>query len=443
MKLSVIGTGYVGLVAGTCFAESGNDVICVDIQQEVVEKLSRGEVHIFEPGLSELVRRNIDGARLSFTTDLQSAVARSDIVFIAVGTPSSEGGSTDLSQVLEVAAQIGDAIDGFTIVVNKSTVPVGTVEKVAKVLAERTSEPFAVASNPEFLKEGAAIDDFMKPDRVVLGTDDPAVARTLRELYAPFTRTGAPALVMDARSAEVTKYASNAMLASRISFMNEMARLCEFLGADINQVRQAVGLDRRIGPTFLFSGAGYGGSCFPKDIRALQRTADEIGCPIDLIPAIERVNERQKGLLVDKLIDFRRRTQGSKSLDGCRVAVWGLSFKPQTDDIREAPSLVIIERLLQLGAQVCAYDPEAMERTREQFGDRVEFAANNYSALENADAMLLVTEWNLFRNPDFERMKELMKRPVIFDGRNQYDPGEMAERGFHYFCIGRPCVSVS
>lgn len=439
MKLAVIGTGYVGLVAGTCFAETGNDVICVDIDRNKIEGLRKGKIPIYEPGLAELLRRNVEQERLGFTDDLARAVQKSSLVFIAVGTPSGEDGSSDLRYVLKAAEQIGDAMNERKIVVTKSTVPVGTAEQVRQVLAARTHHPFEVVSNPEFLKEGSAIDDFMKPDRVVIGADNREAAETLRELYQPFTRTGAPILVMDPRSAEMTKYAANAMLASRISFMNEIARLCETVQADVHQVRQGIGMDRRLGPTFLFPGLGYGGSCFPKDIRALIHLGRQLQLPIPLLEAIEEVNNRQKHLLVEKVLQhFQVDRNDPQGLSGKLFAVWGLSFKPQTDDMREAPSIVTIDRLLQSGAKICAYDPEAAREARKIFQDRIAYAGDNYAALRGADALLLLTEWNVFRNPDFGRMKRLLKEPVIFDGRNQYSPSEMKTLGFRYFGIGRP-----
>ena len=440
MKLAVIGTGYVGLVAGTCFAETGNDVICVDVDQAKIDRLKQGVVPIYEPGLEEMLTRNSREGRLLFTTDLADAVRRSLIVFIAVGTPAGEDGSSDLSYVLKAAEQIGRAMDGYRIVVTKSTVPVGTSDKVREVLSRETRFEFNVVSNPEFLKEGAAIDDFMKPDRVIVGHDDVRVAELMKELYGPFTRTGAPILLMDNRSAEMSKYAANCMLAARISFMNEMANLCEVVGADVHAVRQGIGLDRRIGPTFLFPGIGYGGSCFPKDVKALIHTGEEHDYSVDLIKTVEQINERQKGVLVDKILGHFCPGQPIEAgmLEGRTFAVWGLSFKPKTDDMREAPSIVILNRLLELGASIRAYDPVAMEQARKMFGERIHFARTNYEALEEADGLLLLTEWNAFRNPDFPRILRLLKTPVIFDGRNQYSPEELRELGFTYFCIGRP-----
>lgn len=442
MKIAVIGSGYVGLVAGTCFAETGNDVICVDVDPEKISRLSQGDVPIYEPGLEEMLKRNLSEGRLSFTTDLPSTVECSLLIFIAVGTPAGEDGTSDLRYVLQAAEQIADAMDGYKIIVNKSTVPVGTADRVREVISKRTNHEFNVVSNPEFLKEGAAIDDFMKPDRVVIGHDDVRVAEIMKELYSPFTRTGAPILVMDNRSAEMTKYAANCMLATRISFMNEIANLCEVVGSDVHQVRQGIGLDRRIGPTFLFAGIGYGGSCFPKDIKALIGLGEQHSFPLELIKAVEKVNETQKGVLVRKVISYfvpEADPESTESLlEGKTFAVWGLSFKPRTDDMREAPSIVILSRLLQLGADIRAYDPVAMKEARKIFGDKIAYVESNYEALKDADAMLLLTEWNAFRNPDFSRMVQLMRGPVIFDGRNQYNPQEMRDLGFDYFSIGRP-----
>ncbi len=444
MRISVVGTGYVGLVTGACFSEMGNDVVCVDVDEAKVESLRQGRVPIYEPGLQEMVQRNLEQGRLAFSSDTRSAAAGAELVFVAVGTPADEDGSTDLRHVFQAAREIAEGMDGYRIIVNKSTVPVGTADRVREAVAAVTRHPFDVVSNPEFLKEGAAIEDFMRPDRVVVGTSSPEAAEKMRELYAPFTRTGAPILVMDARSAEMTKYVSNALLASRISFMNEMANFCELLGADIHWVRQGVGLDRRIGPAFLFPGVGYGGSCFPKDIRSLLHTAARLGHRLSVLSAVEEVNQRQKEILVRKLVDYyssrpeSRPEPGRSPLEGRKFAVWGLSFKPQTDDMREAPSLAVIGRLLELGAGVQAYDPKALGEARKVFGERVRYCRNSYEALEDADALLLVTEWNEFRHPDFGRMKSLMKRPVIFDGRNQYDPKEMRNLGFLYFAIGRP-----
>jgi UDPglucose 6-dehydrogenase len=432
MKICVIGTGYVGLVAGTCFAECGNDVIGVDIDERKLDLLREGKSPIYEPGLEELLRRNQKEGRLSFTKDLDAAVRRSLVCFIAVGTPEKSDGRADLRYVLEVATSIGRAMDGYRIIVNKSTVPVGTADRVRQALAGVTSHPFDVVSNPEFLKEGAAIEDFMKPDRVVIGCDSERAIDLMHELYAPFVRTENRVLVMDNRSAEMTKYAANALLAARISFMNEVANLCERVGADVNLVRRGVGNDRRIGQHFLFPGIGYGGSCFPKDVQAMIRTAEEYGLDSALLRAVDAVNDRQKHVLVHKV-----KARFGQSLKGKTFAIWGLSFKPRTDDMREAPSLTIIEGLLAAGAKVQAHDPEALSEARRLFGDRITYCATNYEALESADALLILTEWNEFRRPDFVRMKQLLREPVIFDGRNLYEPEDMRELGFVYSSIGR------
>ncbi len=437
MKIGIIGTGYVGLVTGTCFAESGNDVICVDIDAAKVERLNRGEVPIYEPGLDELVRRNKAEERLHFTTRLEDAIETSLMLFIAVGTPPGEDGSADLTYVLNVAKDIGRFMKTFKIVVDKSTVPVGTGDLVRKVISEELAKrgenvPFDVVSNPEFLKEGNAIDDFMKPDRVVVGCDDPRTAELMKELYAPFVRTEKPILTMDVRSAEMTKYAANAMLATRISFMNDIANLCERVGANIDNVRRGIGSDSRIGYSFIFPGAGYGGSCFPKDVQALVRTGAANSHRLEILEAVEAVNQRQKEVLFKKLHDVM-----AGQLEGKTIAVWGLAFKPNTDDMREAPSIVLISSLLRAGAIVRAYDPEAMDETRKVFGDTITYVKKSYDALEGADALVLVTEWNEFRRPDFDRIRALLKKPVIIDGRNLYDPARMKMLGFDYRSIGR------
>ncbi|MFW6201042.1 MAG: UDP-glucose dehydrogenase family protein [Gemmatimonadota bacterium] len=439
MKVSVIGTGYVGLVVGACLAESGNDVICADIDEAKVSRLRAGGIPIYEPGLEPLVERNLEEGRLSFTTDVGAAVRASDIVFIAVGTPPGEDGSADLKHVLAVAETIGRNMNGEKIVITKSTVPVGTAHKVRAVIEEHAAEHRVhVCSNPEFLKEGAAVDDFMKPDRVVIGVESEHAERVLTELYAPFVRTGNPILFMDIASAEITKYAANAMLATRISFMNMIARLCAEVGADVDRVRTGIGTDERIGPAFLFAGCGYGGSCFPKDVKALIRTMREQGVDTGILEAVEAVNEGQKRLLLDA-VDGRF----DGDLEGRTVAVWGLSFKPGTDDMREAPSLVVVEGLLERGARVRAHDPEAVGTAREHhFGDRVEYVELNYDALEGAEALVILTEWQPYRRPDFERMKTLMARPIVFDGRNLFEPGRMEALGFEYACIGRGGAAV-
>ncbi len=432
MKIAVIGTGYVGLVAGACFAENGNDVICVDKDPAKVRTLQRGRIPIYEPGLEELVRRNRAEKRLTFTTNLPRGVRASQIVFIAVGTPTGEDGSADLRHVMDVAREIARVINGYNVIVDKSTVPVGTAEKVRELMRKETSHPFSVVSNPEFLKQGAAIDDFMKPDRVVIGAEDPRSAEIMRELYAPFTRTGAPIMMMDCASAELCKYAANAMLATRISFMNEVANVCEVVGADVDCVRRAVASDRRIGPSFLFPGVGYGGSCFPKDVKAMLNFAANKSYDFQILKAVECVNERQKVRLLAKM------KKHFGTLKGKRIAVWGLAFKPKTDDMREAPAVPLIEALLESGATVTAYDPEAIRVARGIFGSAVQFADNGYAALSGADALAIITEWNEFREPDYGRIRKLMRSPVIFDGRNIYNPEQIRGFGFTYYSIGRP-----
>src|SRR3989337_1223424 len=447
MKISVIGTGYVGLVTGTCLAESGNDVICMDIDERKIGMLNSGAVPLYEPGLEELIKRNISSGRLLFTTDIVSAVRNSDFIFIAVGTPPGENGSADLKYVLGAARKIGASLNGYKVIINKSTVPVGTGNKVRAAVAGRTKHKFDVVSNPEFLKEGAAVEDFMKPDRIVVGADNPRAAALMQDLYAPFVRTGKPILIMDIRSAEMTKYASNAMLATKISFINEVANLCELVGADINNVRKGIGHDRRIGFEFLFPGVGYGGSCFPKDVQAIIRTAGEYGYDMKILKSVEEVNYRQKGVLVDKILKYfgargkpvphieygagsasskqgGHRAKG-KPLEGNIIGIWGLSFKPKTDDMREASSITIINKLLDAGARIKAHDPEAMAEAEKVFGKRIEYVKDNYEVVNGVDALVVITEWNEFRRPNFEKVKSLMKTPVIFDGRNIYDPDEM------------------
>jgi UDPglucose 6-dehydrogenase len=432
MKIAVVGTGYVGLVAGACFAENGNEVVCVDKDPAKIRLLQRGKIPIYEPGLEELVRRNRAERRLTFTTQLARGVRQSQIVFIAVGTPTGEDGSADLKHVLDVARETARAMNGYKVIVNKSTVPVGTAAQVREVIRRETTHPFSVVSNPEFLKQGAAIDDFMKPDRVVIGAEDPRAADMMKELYAPFTRTGAPVMLMDCASAELCKYAANAMLATRISFMNEVANVCEAVGADVDQVRRAVAADRRIGPSFLFPGVGYGGSCFPKDVKAMLRFAAARDYHFEILDAVEAVNARQKLRLLKKL------EQHFGALKGRRIAIWGLSFKPRTDDMRDAPAVPLINGLLEAGAAVHAYDPEAMKVAKTIFGSKITYADNSYAALTGADALVIVTEWNEFREPDFGRMRKLMRSPVIFDGRNLYNPEQIRAQGFTYSSIGRP-----
>ncbi len=427
----VVGTGYVGLVAGACFAETGVTVICADIDQKKIDGLKQNILPIYEPGLDSLVARNQSEGRLSFTTDVPSAIAAADVIFIAVGTPPDEDGSADLQYVLGVAEQIGRYMTGETVVVTKSTVPVGTAEKVRASVAKHAAHPFHVVSNPEFLKEGAAIDDFLKPDRVVLGVDSEFAREAMTELYAPFVRTGKPVIFMDIPSAEMTKYAANSMLATRISFMNEIAALCEQVGANVDLVRKGIGSDARIGPSFLFPGPGYGGSCFPKDVKALLRTAEDRGVPLRVLAAVEDANDAQKHVLARKLAAVL------PTLQGARIAIWGLAFKAQTDDMRESAALVLIDELIAAGATVVAHDPEAMHEAKRRLGDRISYAETNYAALDGAVALVVVTDWNAYRTPDFARVKAALKRPVIVDGRNLYDPTKLRALGFTYASIGR------
>jgi UDPglucose 6-dehydrogenase len=444
MNIAVIGTGYVGLVAGACLAETGNSVTCVDVDAAKVERLRRGEIPIFEPGLDEIVARNQAHERLAFTTDIASAVAAAEVVFIAVGTPPDEDGSADLRHVLAVAETIGAHLTREAVVVTKSTVPVGTASLVKEAVARKARHAFHVVSNPEFLKEGAAVEDFLRPDRVVLGVESEHARSVMGELYAPFVRTGRPVLFMDIASAEMTKYAANGMLATRITFMNEIAALCEATGADVDEVRRGLGSDTRIGPSFLFPGPGYGGSCFPKDVKALVRTACTAGVPLEVLDAVDRANERQKRRLGNKvravLAPF---FDGEPPLAGAHVAVWGLAFKAGTDDMREAPALVLIEDLLAAGATVAAHDPAAMDEGRRHFAaaesaGRVRFAESGYDALSGADALAIVTDWNEYRHPDFQRVRTTLKRPIVIDGRNLYDPRKMSNVGITYHSIGRP-----
>ena len=431
MRIAVVGTGYVGLVAGACFAESGNDVVCVDNNQTKVRLLRRGKIPIYEPGLEELVRRNRAEKRLTFTTTLAKAVRDSSVIFIAVGTPQGEDGSADLKHVLEVARQIARAMNGYKVIVDKSTVPVGTSERVREVVRRETTHPFSVVSNPEFLKQGAAIDDFLKPDRVVIGAEDPRAQELMLELYEPFTRTGAPIMMMDCASAELAKYAANAMLATRISFMNEVANVCELVGADVDHVRRAIGADKRIGNSFLFPGVGYGGSCFPKDVQAMKRFAADKDYEFRILDAVEEVNTFQK----TKLAAQMKKHFGS--LKGKTIGLWGLAFKPRTDDMREAPAIPLVEALLSAGASVQAFDPEAMRIAKGIFGSKITYASNAYDAVKGADALAIVTEWNEFRRPDFARIRSLMRSPVVFDGRNLFAPPQMKQNGFTYYSIGR------
>lgn len=432
MRVTMVGVGYVGLVVGTCLGESGHEVVCVDNDQGKIDLLKRGQIPIYEPGLKEFMERNIREGRLRFSTDLKKGVEDSSLVFIAVGTPLDTRGRVDLAAVQEVVQAIGKAINEYKVVVIKSTVPVGTARQVQAALSELTRHDFSVVSNPEFLKEGNAIQDFMKPDRVIVGTDDPQAAEILKEIYSPFVRTGNPILVMDPESAEMVKYAANAMLATRISFMNEMASLCEKLGADVENIRKGIGADKRIGYSFIFPGSGYGGSCLPKDIKALIGLAEDRGVNIDILRSVDRVNERQKIILFDKIFEHF-----DGSLTGRKIAVWGLSFKPGTDDIREAPAVSLVEKLIEYGAHVQAHDPVANKVAEKVLPPGVEYFEDCYQTLEGAEGLALVTEWSEFRYPDFERVKDRMKTPVIFDGRNIYNPRKLRARGFTYYGIGR------
>ena len=432
MKICVIGTGYVGLVAGTCLADMGNEVICVDNDLEKLTKLKNGIVPIYEPGLEELIKANVAEGRLSFSSDLDSAVKQSLVCFIAVGTPQSEDGAADLQYVMAVAESIGKALNGYKVIVDKSTVPVGTAEKVTNVIKKHYDGEFDVVSNPEFLKQGAAVDDFLKPDRVVIGSNSPKATAIMQEVYAPFFRTASRFVIMDVKSAEMTKYAANSFLAMKISYANEIANICEAVGADAEMVRIGMCSDKRIGPQFLFPGLGYGGSCFPKDVKALLKTAKDFNCGCKLIDATEEVNKEQRVIFITKIL----RRFGS-NLSNKTFGVWGLTFKPKTNDMRMAPSITIINALLEFGAKVQAYDPKGFELAKNIFGDRITYANSSYEALDGADCMLLLTEWNEFRRPDFDKIKSLMKAPVIFDGRNQYDANRLKQRGFEYHCIGK------
>jgi UDPglucose 6-dehydrogenase len=432
MKISIIGTGYVGIVQAACFADTGNNVICMDVDEKKINGLKKGVIPIYEPGLEEMVRRNAQDGRMEFTTNLRQAVERSKIIFLCLPTPQSEDGSADLTHVLAVAEHIAELINEDKIIVSKSTIPVGTVDKIKHAIRKMSKYEVEVVSNPEFLKEGTAIQDSLKPDRIVIGTRNKKAIGLLSELYAPFIRTGNPILVMDERSAEMTKYAANAFLATKISFMNELANLCEKVGADIDLVRKGIGSDPRIGQQFLFAGVGYGGSCFPKDVKALVKTSKEYEFELKILRAVDEVNDRQKRTLFRKLSKHYNGQLKDKN-----IAIWGLSFKPQTDDMREAPSIEVINALLEAGARVRAHDPIALARAKSIYNGRVEFFDNNYETLKGAEALLIVTEWNEFRKPDFDRMKSIMKKPLIFDGRNIYDPKEMRDAGFTYFGIGR------
>lgn len=432
MRISIVGTGYVGLVQGACFADTGNHVVCMDIDEKKIHGLQKGLIPIYEPGLEEIVKRDLQEGRLEFTTSLKTAVDQSAVIFLCLPTPQSENGAADLSHVLDVSNKIAELASGDKILVSKSTVPVGTVDKVKEIVRAKSKHRIDVVSNPEFLKEGSAVQDSLKPDRIVIGSSDPRVVSVLAELYEPFVRTGNPIIVMDERSAEMTKYAANAFLAARISFMNELANLCEKVGADIDLVRKGIGSDPRIGKQFLFAGVGYGGSCFPKDVKALIRTAHERSFQFKLLEAVDEVNEAQKRILFTKLVQYFNSQLRNKT-----VTLWGLAFKPNTDDMREAPSLAIIHELLASGARVHVHDPVALKQAKKILGDSVAYFENNYDALKGADALVVVTEWNEFRQPDFERIKSLMKGRVIFDGRNIYDPKTVRDKGFVYFGIGR------
>jgi UDPglucose 6-dehydrogenase len=437
LKISVIGSGYVGLVTGACLADSGNDVICVDIDQAKVDRLLAGEVPIYEPGLAELIARNREMGCIDFTTDRQRGVEHGDVIFIAVATPMSESGEADLSYVYSAADDIGSHMDRYKVVVDKSTVPVGTADEVRAIIRKKAKHEFDVVSNPEFLKEGTAIADFMKPDRVVIGGDSKRALDIMREVYEPFLRTFNPLIAMDIRSAEMTKYAANCFLATKISFINEISNLCEKAGADISAVREAIGADRRIRYEFLFPGVGYGGSCLPKDVQALIHTGASLGADMRLLRAVDHVNSGQKATLVSKIVARFGGQSPTQSLEGLRFGLWGLSFKPQTDDMREAPSIVVASRLVELGATVRAYDPEATLQAKEALGDSIEYAGNMYEAAEDADALLLITEWKQFQRPSWQRLKSVMRGYVVFDGRNIYDPKRLRAEGFEYYGMGR------
>lgn len=437
MKIAVIGTGYVGLVTGTCFAETGNDVTCVDIDENKVQQMQNGNIPIYEPGLETLFERNIEQQRLKFTTELAEGVKGAKVIFLALPTPPGEDGAADLKYVLQVSKDLGPLLEDYTVIVDKSTVPVGTAKQVSDTVNVHTRAEFDVVSNPEFLREGHAVDDFMKPDRVVIGTTSQKARELMDTLYQPFIRQGNPIIFMDERSAEMTKYAANAFLATKITFMNEIANLCEHVGANVDAIRKGLGTDERIGKRFLFPGIGFGGSCFPKDVQALHRTSDEHDYDFQILNAVMNINEKQKTILIPKLQRFF-----DHQLAGKTVAIWGLAFKPDTDDIREAPALYIIEELLKLGVNVKAYDPEAMDNVYQTFGNQITYGDGPYSILEGADALLLVTEWPVFRNPDFAHIRRLMRQPVIFDGRNIYNPESMEAQGFYYESIGRVAQDV-
>ncbi|PIQ15754.1 MAG: UDP-glucose 6-dehydrogenase [Flavobacteriales bacterium CG18_big_fil_WC_8_21_14_2_50_32_9] len=436
MKIAVIGTGYVGLVTGTCFAETGNDVICVDIDVKKVEKMKNGEVPIYEPHLDVLFERNIKQKRLHFTTDINEAVEDAEIIFLALPTPPGEDGSADLSYILGVAETLGKIIKNYKVIVDKSTVPVGTAEKVIAAIAKNATVEFDVVSNPEFLREGYAVDDFLKPDRVVIGTSSARARKVMEHLYKPYVRQGNPIIFMDEKSAELTKYAANSFLATKITFMNEIANFCEKVGADVDMVRIGIGSDSRIGKRFLFPGIGYGGSCFPKDVQALAKSGNEFGYHFSILESVMQVNEDQKTIIIPKI-----KAYFNNNLKGKKLALWGLAFKPDTDDIREAPALYIIDELLKLGAEITAYDPEAMENVKEKYGNKINFSSSRDEAIIGADALVIATEWQVFRNPDFKILAEKMNKKVIFDGRNLFDINEMKELGFYYNSIGREVVN--
>ncbi len=432
MKIAVVGTGYVGLVTGTCFAETGNHVICVDIDANKVNKLQNGVITIYEPGLEVLFERNIRQKRLSFTTNLKEGIKDADVIFLALPTPPGEDGSADLKYILKVANDLGELLEKYVVIVDKSTVPVGTAERVKDAVANNAKVDFDVVSNPEFLREGVAVDDFMKPDRVVIGTESERAIKIMNNLYAPLVRQGNPVIFMDEKSAELTKYAANAFLATKITFMNEIANLCERLGANVDMVRKGIGTDTRIGKRFLFAGIGYGGSCFPKDVQALAKSSRDVNYDFKILESVMEVNTRQKTRLIDHLQGYFK-----NDVKGKTIAMWGLAFKPYTDDIREAPALYNIEALLELGAKVRVYDPEAMDNVKEVLGDKVTYCENEYSTLEGTDALMIMTEWPVFRTPDFKVLKEKLSNPLILDGRNLYEPEQMKQEGFTYFSIGR------
>lgn len=433
-RITVVGTGYVGLVTGTCFADTGNQVICVDIDEQKVDRMRNGQVPIYEPHLDNVFQRNISAGRISFTTNLKEAIDSAEIIFLALPTPPGEDGSADLSYILAVADQLGEMIADYKVIVDKSTVPVGTARKVEAKIKEKATVEFAVVSNPEFLREGFAVDDFMNPDRVVIGTSDPRAVKIMQELYKPFVSNDKPLIVMDEESAELTKYAANSFLATKITFMNEIANFCELVGADVDKVRLGVGTDARIGPRFLYPGIGFGGSCFPKDVQALVKSGNERGYQFEIINSVLEVNHKQKLRLVEKIVDYFGDVKGKK------LALWGLAFKPDTDDIREASALYMIEALTNLGAEIVAFDPEASENVQGMIGEKIQYAENQYEALRDCDALMIATEWGVFRNPDFDQIKISLKQPVIFDGRNLYELTRMAELGFYYSSIGRQTI---